>query len=405
MTKRTFSRAAVATLLLVASFNCEDQSKSKMAMKKPAMMPPEVTSKTQPDASTGFQKRHGDEIVVCGHFYRIGAPVVTWMDAGGYDAYRTERRFAPYEQSSWGATTRIAATQPKLDLPDSPERYNLRFARTATSHYSPQELEQIRGGGWTLEQLQKEVDQFVIHYDVAGTSKICFKVLHDIRGLSVQFMLDIDGTIYQTMDLKERAFQATKANDRSVGIEIANMGAYSASGESIKPLEEWYKKDAAGQTYISIPPRLGPDAIRTKGVTFHPARNDLITGSIQGHTYRQYDLTPQQYDSLIKLTAALCDIFPELKCDAPRGPDGKVTTVAIPNDQYPNYKGVLGHYHVQTNKQDPGPAFQWDYVLDSANQLLAARKARVSGAPEAPLPPTSASVKVSNLPSTMPARK
>jgi len=37
----------------------------------------------------------------------------------------------------------------------------------------------------------------------------CFKVLHDHRDLSVHFMLDLDGTIYQTLDLKERAWHAT----------------------------------------------------------------------------------------------------------------------------------------------------------------------------------------------------
>jgi N-acetyl-anhydromuramyl-L-alanine amidase AmpD len=37
-------------------------------------------------------------------------------------------------------------------------------------------------------------------------------------------MLDLDGTIYQTLDLKERASHATIANSRSIGIEIANMG-------------------------------------------------------------------------------------------------------------------------------------------------------------------------------------
>jgi len=44
-----------------------------------------------------------------------------------------------------------------------------------------------------------------MHYDVCGVSRQYFKVLHDYRGLSVHFMLDIDGTIYQTLDLNERA--------------------------------------------------------------------------------------------------------------------------------------------------------------------------------------------------------
>jgi N-acetyl-anhydromuramyl-L-alanine amidase AmpD len=31
------------------------------------------------------------------------------------------------------------------------------------------------------------------------------------------------------------------------------------------------------------------------------------------------------------------------------------------------YQGILGHYHVQLNKVDPGPAFQWDTVIDGAS--------------------------------------
>ena len=57
-------------------------------------------------------------------------------------------------------------------------------------------------------------------------------MLHDLRGLSVHFMLDLDGTIYQTLDLKEGAWHATVANGRSIGIEIANIGAYPPDGAS-----------------------------------------------------------------------------------------------------------------------------------------------------------------------------
>jgi N-acetyl-anhydromuramyl-L-alanine amidase AmpD len=87
-------------------------------------------------------------------------------------------------------------------------------------------VERVKEQGWTLSDLQEQVDQFVIHFDVCGTSRQCFKILHDIRGLSVQFMCDIDGTIYQTLDLKESAWHATISNSRSVGIEIANLGAF-----------------------------------------------------------------------------------------------------------------------------------------------------------------------------------
>ena len=44
---------------------------------------------------------------------------------------------------------------------------------------SPDQREQVRGGGWDLPMLQNVVDQFVIHFDARGTSQECFEVLHD----------------------------------------------------------------------------------------------------------------------------------------------------------------------------------------------------------------------------------
>src|SRR4029079_17139527 len=174
-------------------------------------------------------------------------------------------------------------------------------------------LENVRGGGWAFDDLRNRIDQFVYHYDVAGTSRTCFKVLHDMRGLSVLFMLDLDGTIYQTLDLKERAWHATTSNTRSIGIEIANIGAFAASGGEDNPFANWYQMDTNAFPRITIPPRLGPSGIRTPGFVGRPARPDRVTGRIQGRELQQYDFTPQQYEALVRLTATLCRVFPRMK--------------------------------------------------------------------------------------------
>jgi N-acetylmuramoyl-L-alanine amidase len=310
-------------------------------------------------------QRRGDEIMVAGQLFHTGTRVVLWTDAHGYDAYRVEKRFGPYDQSSWEATTRPAATQPNSEIRTwSPNRYSIRSVGL-----TPEQLEQVRGGGWTLPLLQDHIDQFVLHYDVAGISKNCFKTLQDFRNLSVTFMLDVDGTLYQTLDVKERARQATKANDRSIGIEIANMGSYS-SNESPAPLAQWYKKDADGRVTLTIPTRAGDPMILTPNFVGHPARNEMIAGPIRDHIQRQYDYTPEQYAALTKLTATLCTIFPKLKCDYPRNPDGSLITRTLTPEEYDKYQGVLGHYHVQTNKSDPGPAMQWDLVINGARHLM-----------------------------------
>jgi N-acetyl-anhydromuramyl-L-alanine amidase AmpD len=279
------------------------------------------------------------------------------MDPGGYDAYRVERRFVPYTNANF------EASRPHLATPQTPNRYDVRD-RSLT----PEELERVRGGGWDLPTLQSNVDQFVIHFDVAGISRNCFKTLQDARDLSVHFMLDLDGTIYQTLDLKERARHATIANNRSVGIEIANMGSYGTTEST--PLAEWYKRDADGRTIITIPERVGPSPERTPHFVGRPVRRDSITGEVQGRQLSQYDFTKQQYRALAKLTATLCAVFPRITCDYPRDADGRLMTHKIPAEMYKEYHGVLGHYHVQTNKVDPGPALQWDYVIGEARRLM-----------------------------------
>ncbi len=299
--------------------------------------------------------RKGDEIVVCGQLFHTTAPVKLWTDPGGYDAYRTERRFAPVDVASFEKTKNGEIT--------NPNRFGMRKAGLTAD-----QVEKVRGGGWDLPLLQDQVDQFVVHFDVCGTSQKCFEVLHDQRGLSVQFMLDLDGTIYQTLDLKERAWHATKANDRSIGIEIANVGTFQ--DPTVGLAGRWYARGADGKTHLVIKdPKLVPTL--KPGEVLSPIRDEVITGVIQGQKYSQYDLTPQQYDSLTKLTATLCTVFPKIKCDYPRDAQGELIPGKLPDADYNKYQGVLGHFHVQQNKNDPGPAFQWDRVISGARKLMA----------------------------------
>lgn len=302
-------------------------------------------------------KRTGDEIMVCGQLFHTTAPVVLWTDPKGYDAYRVERRFSDFDKASWAASIE---EKPSLDTPN---RYGIR-----QDPLTPEQLEQVRGGGWTLPLLKDVVDQFVMHYDVCGVSQQCFKVLHDHRGLSVHFMLDIDGTIYQTLDLKERAWHATISNSRSIGIEIAGIGAYPSDNEV---LDKWYFPAEDGGTMLRPPRWLGHLGLRTVPFYGRPDRPEPIVGTIQGVELMQYDFTPEQYDSLIKLTATLCRIFPKLECSYPKDDANELIPKVLSQREWKNFQGVLGHYHVQKNKTDPGPAFNWEKVIGGAKQLLA----------------------------------
>lgn len=291
--------------------------------------------------------RCGDEIVVAGRFFHAGTPVVLWMDPGGYDAYRCRRHF-----------------EPRLIMPDKPA------APTDPNRYGtrrnlPREVEQrVSRRGWSLDEVRRVVDQFVIHYDACGTSARCFRVLHDLRGLSVQFMLDIDGTIYQTLDLKERAWHAGTANDRSIGVEIAHIGAYG----DMKTLEEWYARDLFGWPYIRIPARIEERHVRTPWFVGRPARPEVITGVINGRDLMQYDFTCEQYDALAKLVATLNRVFPRLRIEVPRNGEGGVRTDVLSDKELAEWSGLLGHWHVTRAKVDPGPAFDWDGLIAGARR-------------------------------------
>ena len=318
----------------------------------------QVTANSALAVEVGEQmERTGDEIMVCGQLFHTTAPVVLWTDPQGYDAYRVESRFGDFAKADWAEPVEGASS------PDTPNRYGIR-----KDQLTAEQLEKVRGGGWTLPLLKDVVDQFVMHYDVCGVSQQCFKVLHDRRGLSIHFMLDIDGTIYQTLDLKERAWHATISNSRSVGVEIASIGAYPTDKRDV--LKKWYFPADDGGTLLRPPRTLGHLGLRTVPFYGRPARPKAVVGTVQGVELMQYDFTPEQYDSLVKLTATLCRIFPKIQCDYPQDKQGELIPRVLPKDEWKAFQGVLGHYHVQKNKTDPGPAFDWEKVVGGAKILL-----------------------------------
>jgi N-acetyl-anhydromuramyl-L-alanine amidase AmpD len=290
-----------------------------------------------PEVAAG--ERRGEEIAVCGRLFACGTRVVLWSDEGGYDGYQ-EAPFFPAELAG-----KAAIVGP---------RYGARRALPADP---------------SLADVQREVEQFVLHYDVCGTSRQCFKILHDHRKLSVHFLLDVDGTIYQTLDLRERAWHATTANDRSVGVEIAHIGAYPHRNHRV--LRTWYGADERGP-FVRFPAWMKSTGLPPDFVG-RPARQDVVHGVVQGRELWQFDYTGQQYAALARLTEALCRVLPRLRLAVPRAGDGTVRSTALPGDELAVWCGLLGHFHVQTNKVDPGPAFDWGRLLREAAAERAGR--------------------------------
>ena len=270
-----------------------------------------------------------------------------WFEEGGYDAYDT---------------TLVPGSEP--DYADSETGRRYEPGRRTRGEPSRQ---LVRPGSTDLAELRRAIDQFVVHYDVCGLSRTCFRVLQEERGLSVHFLLDIDGTIYQTLDVRETAWHATRSNPRSVGVEIAQIGAWPPGRTAA--LERWYGQDELGP-FLQLPSGAGDGGVRTRGFVGRPARRERITGSINHREVVQYDFTEEQYESLAALIATLARALPRIEVAVPRDAAGRVRTEVLEDAEWAAFSGILGHCHVQANKEDPGPAFDWDRLLQGVRARL-----------------------------------
>jgi N-acetylmuramoyl-L-alanine amidase len=277
----------------------------------------------------------GTSIIVAGQPFDVGRTVVLWDDEQGFDAYQKRC---------------IDQTGGCCDV-DS-DRFGTRKGLTRR----------------TVENLQEIVSQFVLHFDGCVNSRSCFKSMHNRTrpgggggcGLSAHFMIDTDGTIYQTLDLAERAYHAEQENSISVGVEICNRGRYKPEEMSRLPAE------------------------------WHTRPHKIVV--INGFKYDAYDFRPEQYESIVALTRTLLRIFPKMKPEIPER-NGEVILDTLEDPL--SFHGIVGHLHVDLDKQkwDPG-ALDWKRILralqgfvfpiqiraftevpKTRNDLLAARRA------------------------------
>jgi N-acetyl-anhydromuramyl-L-alanine amidase AmpD len=297
----------------------------------------------------------GTSIVVAGKKFDVDTPVVLWSDPIGYDAY-SERCYSLPQ-----VLPQDAASRPNAD----PKRYAARSPGPLPAAAE----KRVREHGWRIEELRQAVWQFVLHYDAVGSSERCFRALHDNRGLSVHFMLDLDGTIWQTLDVVERAFHAAEANDRSVGVEIANVGAFSTP----KFLDAWYGRRDDGRVVNLFPATARMGDQRVESYVAAPWRNELVAGFIHGRKLVQHDFTEAQYVALAKLAAGLNRALPRIKLASPRDKAGKVETRMLREPRRSTFEGVVGHFHLTESKTDPGPAFDWEWFLKAAAAEAARR--------------------------------
>ena len=247
----------------------------------------------------------GTSIIVAGQPFEVGSPVVLWREPQGFDAYQTR-----------------CIDQHGGCCDGESKRYGVRKG--------------VEHG--TLDELQGEVSQLVLHFDGCVNSRSCFKSMHNRPrpsgsgcGLSAHFMIDADGTIYQTLDLVERAYHAEEANSDSIGVEICNRGRVDRS--------EW--------------PKLPAD-YRTR-----PTHEVVINGD----RHEAYEFRPEQYRAIVALTRTLLRVFPKIK---PVIPEVNGQPIMDTLSDPLSFSGIMGHLHIEKKKWDPG-ALDWHRILRALN--------------------------------------
>ena len=173
----------------------------------------------------------------------------------------------------------------------------------------------------------REPGMFVNHWDVCLSSESCLKVLNK-RGLSVHFLIDNDGTIFQTLDTQHNAWHAGNLNRHSVGVEISN--AYYPK------YQNWYIRNGFGPRPIS--------------------KNAACHGRI---LEEHLDFYPIQIQALKALWKAI-NLSINIPLQGPTAIDTNVEestnfftkTLVDSSASSAKYKGFVSHYHLTPNKID-----------------------------------------------------
>jgi hypothetical protein len=168
---------------------------------------------------------------------------------------------------------------------------------------------------------KRSIRYFVNHWDVCLSSKSCQSVL-DRRGISVHFLIDNDGTIYQTLDMQHAAWHAgsARANRPSVGVEISN--AYYPK------YQEWYNKNGHGERPI------------VDDAWVHGKKLDPFLG-----------FYPIQLEAAKALWKAIHGAT-EIPYETPINQFGRTSTKYEQDVAYGNFSGFVSHYHISKGKID-----------------------------------------------------
>lgn len=268
------------------------------------------------------------QVIIGGQAFATEAPIVNfrdWLNGNPWDGTRntlvvTKTDPNPFAQPG----AKVGPDGGWLPYkPDSPRSF------TARCQPRPALRQDKWKGGWhaPYDAAKKVIRQFMIHHDGCTTADMTYSVIQNERGLSCHFLVDNDGTVFQTLDLALEGWHGSELCPESIGVELCNRG------------------DAA---------RFPTDYARARG---KEVRN-ITPCKINNATIKSYDFTAAQKESMIRLSRALIRLLPNLPAEYPQSSPGVQMWNTIGVLSSLRFSGFIGHYHLTTNKWDPGP---WDF--------------------------------------------
>tara|TARA_Y100001963_G_scaffold160093_1_gene267764 strand:- start:15291 stop:16232 length:942 start_codon:yes stop_codon:yes gene_type:complete len=165
---------------------------------------------------------------------------------------------------------------------------------------------------------------FVNHWDVCLSAESCAKVLNR-RKISVHFLIDNDGTIFQMLDTQHKAWHAGIAryeggNSKGIGVEISN--AYSLK------YQDWYASRGFGERPVQ------------EHAYVHGRKLDPFL-----------DFYPIQLEALKALWKAV-HIGIGIPLEYPANSQGHIETSVHRDCERGKFKGICNHYNFTKNKKD-----------------------------------------------------
>ncbi len=170
----------------------------------------------------------------------------------------------------------------------------------------------------------RDPTMFVNHWDVCLSSESCAKVLNR-RGISVHFLIDNDGTIFQMLDTQHKAWHAgipryEGGNAKGIGVEISN--AYYPK------YQDWYVRHGFGE---------------------RPLQEH---GFVHGGTLSPFtDFYPVQLEALQALWMAV-HLGIGIPLEYPKNSQGYIETGVHRKCERGEFHGICNHYNFTRGKID-----------------------------------------------------